>query len=165
MKRIMSIDQSSRVTGWAIYDNERLTEWGHFSIPANKTIGQRLKSFHQHLIELLDFYNVEQLYFEGIQLQNGNAETYKKLAMIQGMVFFTCDIKQVPCTELMPSHWRKIIGEKHNWKFGRSRAEQKQKAAEFVKKQFNVCPTEDECDAICLGLAGIYEEKSHKSAF
>ena len=165
MRRTMSIDQSSRVTGWAIYDNERLTEWGHFPIPANKTMGQRLKLFHQHLVELLDFYNVEQLYFEGIQLQNGNAETYKKLAMIQAIVFFTCDIKQVPCTELMPSHWRKIIGEKHNWKFGRSRAEQKQKAAEFVKKQFNVCPTEDECDAICLGLAGIYEEKSHKSAF
>ena len=165
MRRTMSIDQSSRVTGWAIYDNERLTEWGHFSIPANKTMGQRLKLFHQHLVELLDFYNVEQLYFEGIQLQNGNAETYKKLAMIQAIVFFTCDIKQVPCTELMPSHWRKIIGEKHNWKFGRSRAEQKQKAAEFVKKQFNVCPTEDECYAICLGLAGIYEEKSHKSAF
>lgn len=165
MRRTMAVDQSSRVTGWAIYDNEKLTGWGHFSIPANKTMGQRLKAFHQHLIELLDFYNVEHLYFEGIQLQNGNAETYKKLAMIQAMIFFTCHIKNVPCTELTPSHWRKILSEKYNWKFGRSRAEQKQKAKDLIEEQFNIYPTEDECDAICLGLAGIHEEKKNKSAF
>ena len=161
----MAIDQSSRVTGYAIYDNEQLIKFGHFSIPANKTMGQRLKSFHSHLSELLETYHIEQLYFEGIQLQNGNAETYKKLAMVQGIVFFTCDVKQIPCTELMPSHWRKILTEKHNWKFGRSRAEQKQKAAEFVNKIFQEKPTEDECDAICLGLAGIYEDKTKRSAF
>jgi CRISPR/Cas system-associated protein endoribonuclease Cas2 len=34
-----------------------------------------------------------------------------------------------------------------------------------VPKDNNIYPTEDECDAICLGLAGIYEEKKNKSAF
>lgn len=163
MKRTLAIDQSSRVTGYAIYDNKNLITFGHFSIPANKTIGQRLDGFYNKLSELIDKYNIQHLYYEGIQYQN-NAETYKKLAMIQAMVIYTC-YPNLPCTELTPSHWRSIIKEKHKINFGRTRIEQKQKAKDFVKEYFNETPTEDECDAICLGLAALYEEENSKSAF
>ena len=63
MKRVLSIDQSSRVTGYAIFDNKNLVTFGHFSIPANKTMGQRLESFFNHLKDLLEKYNIQTLYF------------------------------------------------------------------------------------------------------
>jgi Asp/Glu/hydantoin racemase len=57
------------------------------------------------------------------------------------------------------------LSEKHKIKFGRTRAEQKQKAQEFVKEFFNKKVTEDEADAICLGYAGVLEDEQSKSAF
>lgn len=163
MRRTLALDQASRVTGWAIYDNKNLVTSGHFSIAANKTMGQRLDTFCFKLMDLINKYNVEKVYYEGIQYQN-NIETYKKLAMIQAMVIYAC-YNEVECAELTPSHWRSIIKDKHGVKFGRSRTEQKQKAQEFVKEHFNIDATEDEADAICLGYAGILEDEKNKSAF
>ena len=163
MKRTLALDQASRVTGWAIYDNKNLITSGHFSIPANKTIGQRLDTFCFKLMDLIDKYNVEKVYYEGIQYQN-NIETYKKLAMIQAMVIYTC-YNEVECAELTPSHWRSIIKDKHGIKFGRSRTEQKKVAQTFVKDFFGKEVTEDEADAICLGYAGILEDEKTKSPF
>jgi len=164
MRRTLALDQASRVTGWAIYDNKNLVTSGHFSIAANKTMQQRLLSFIDHLNELIDKYNVEKIYYEGIQYQN-NIETYKKLAYIQAMIIYNTTVHNLPILELTPSHWRSLIKDKHGVKFGRSRAEQKQKAQEFVKEHFNINATEDEADAICLGYAGILEDEKNKSAF
>lgn len=163
MFRTLAIDQASRITGWAVYDNKQLIAHGHFSISANKTIAERLDSFGEELFDLLEKYHPQKLYYEGIQYQN-NAETYKKLAMIQAIVIYTC-YGNVPCTELAPSHWRSILSEKYKIKFGRTRAEQKQKAQEFVKEFFHKKVTEDEADAICLGYAGVLEDEQSKSAF
>ena len=164
MRRTMALDQASRTTGWAIYDNKNLVTSGHFSIPANKTMQQRLVSFVNHLSELIEKYNVEKIYYEGIQYQN-NIETYKKLAYIQAMIIYTTTIDNIPILELSPSHWRSIIKDKNGIKFGRSRIEQKQKAQEFVKEFFDKEVTEDEADAICLGYAGVLEDEKTKSAF
>lgn len=163
MRRTLALDQASRVTGWAVYDNKNLIAKGHFSISANKTIGQRLDSFCFKLMDLIEKYHVEKVYYEGIQYQN-NIETYKKLAMIQAMVIYTC-YNEVDCMELTPSHWRSIIKDKHGIKFGRSRAEQKSAAQKFVKEFFNSEATEDEADAICLGYAGVLEDEKTKSPF
>lgn len=163
MRRTLAIDQASRTTGWATYDNKNLIASGYFSIPANKTMGQRLNIFCDKLSDLIKKYNIEKLYYEGIQYQN-NIETYKKLAMIQAMVIYTC-YNNIDCMELTPSHWRSIIKDKHGVKFGRTRMEQKKKAQDFVKDFFDKEVTEDEADAICLGYAGILEDEKNKSAF
>lgn len=164
MKRTMALDQASRTTGWAIYDNKQLIANGHFSIPVNKTIQQRLVSFVTNLYDLITKYHVEKIYYEGIQYQN-NIETYKKLAYIQAMIIYNTATNNIPIVELSPSHWRSVIKEKHGIKFGRSRAEQKQKAQEFVNDFFNIKTTEDEADAICLGYAGILEDEKKESAW
>lgn len=162
MRRTLALDQASRTTGWAIYDNKILIASGHFSIPANKIIQDRLKSFVIYLNDLIEKYHPEKIYYEGIQYQS-NIETYKKLAYIQAMIIYFSG--SIPITELGPSHWRSVIKDKYGIKFGRSRAEQKQKAQEFVEQFFNKKVTEDEADAICLGYAGILEDEKTKSAF
>lgn len=162
MRRTLALDQASRTTGWAVYDNKTLIISGHFSIPANKIIKDRLNLFVIHLDELVNKYHPEKIYYEGIQYQS-NIETYKKLAYIQAMIIYYS--ANIPITELSPSHWRSVIKDKHGIKFGRSRIEQKQKAQEFVKDFFNKAVTEDEADAICLGYAGVLEDEQSRSAF
>lgn len=165
MRRVLSLDQASRTTGWAVFDNKSLIAFGHFSIAANKDIGQRLHKFTDELNSLIDKYHPEKIYFEGIQYQN-NIETYKKLAFIQAVLIYAITGSQkIENKELSPSHWRSLIKDKHGIKFGRSRTEQKKKSQEFVKAQFNQEVTEDEADAICLGYAGILEDEKFKSAF
>ena len=162
MRRTLALDQASRTTGWAVYDNKTLITSGHFSIPANKIIKDRLNLFVIHLDELVNKYHPEKIYYEGIQYQS-NIETYKKLAYIQAMIIYYS--VNIPITELSPSHWRSVIKDEHGIKFGRSRIEQKQKAQEFVKDFFNKDVTEDEADAICLGYVGVLEDEQSRSAF
>lgn len=164
MRRTLALDQASRTTGWAVFDNKKVIGFGHFSISANKTIGERLESFIKDFNVLIETYHPEKIYFEGIQYQN-NAETYKKLAMIQAMVIYWSREKQIESLELTPSHWRSVIKDKHNIKFGRTRAEQKAKSKQFVEDYFELLASEDESDAICLGYAGILEDEKYKSAF
>lgn len=57
----------------------------------------------------------------------------------------------------LASEWRKIISKKTGISFGRKREEQKQAAQDYVHtvlEHGNV--TEDECDAILIGLAHIF---------
>lgn len=164
MRRTLALDQASRTTGWAVFDNKKLIGFGHFSISANKSMGERLDSFIREFNILIETYHPEKIYFEGIQYQN-NAETYKKLAMIQAMVIYWSRQKQIENLELTPSHWRSIIKDKHGIKFGRTRAEQKAKSKQFVEDNFKSFASEDEADAICLGYAGILEDEKLKSAF
>lgn len=162
MRRTLALDQASRTTGWAIYDNKTLITSGHFSISANKIMRDRLYSFVTYFNDLIEKYHPEKIYYEGIQYQS-NIETYKKLAYIQAMIIYFSS--NIPIIELSPSHWRSVIKDKHGIKFGRSRTEQKKKAQDFVKEFFNKEVTEDEADAICLGYAGVLEDEKNKSAF
>ena len=66
-------------------------------------MGERLDFFIREFDVLIETYHPEKIYFEGIQYQN-NAETYKKLAMIQAMVIYWSRQRQIESSELTPSH-------------------------------------------------------------
>lgn len=161
---VLGLDQSLNTTGYSIFDNEKLIKYGSFTIPANKPIEQRLNLFTKELMKLEEEYNFQDIFFEDIQYQN-NAETHKKLAFVQATIIIWCYSTEHKFTILAPSHWRSILKSKYNISFGRSRKEQKQKARELVKQIYNLEVTEDEADAICLGLCGIQEKKQNESAF
>lgn len=147
-----------KTSGWAIFDNDKLVEFGSFSIPATKPIEIRLFSFWQKLTELLyDHGEFDKVIFEDIQYQN-NAETYRKLAYCQAAIILWCYNQAIKFEILAPSHWRSVIKDKFKVSFGRTRAEQKENAKEFVKNKYNISASEDTCDAICIGLAAVSEK-------
>lgn len=84
--------------------------------------------------------------------------------MVKAIILLLCFEEGKPHICLSPSSWRSILNTKFKFKFGRARAEQKKRAQEFVKEYFNTEATEDECDAICLGYAGILNLESKKGA-
>lgn len=162
----LALDQSIRITGWSIYDDRgKLKECGKWTIPSDLPIGARLERFISYLNDLSENYNINKVFFEDIQMQNGNVETYKKLAYTQAMILYWCEIHNKECEILSPSHWRAVLKQEYKINFGRQRKEQKQAALCFVKEHFGKEVTEDEADAICLGLAGIITKDIKESAF
>lgn len=163
--RLLALDQASRVTGVAIFDNDKLIKYGTFEIKSNQELGKRLTQFLENLDKLYAAYHFDAVAYEDIQLQMGNVETYKKLAYIQAMILFWCEKHEKNLYCLSPSHWRKILKDKYGMSWGRKRAEQKQTAIDFIQEHYKKEVDSDTADAICIGCAANIEINKNESAF
>ena len=163
--RLLALDQASRVTGVAIFDDDKLIKYGTFEIKSNQELGKRLTQFLENLDKLYAAYHFDAVAYEDIQLQMGNVETYKKLAYIQAMILFWCEKHEKNLYCLSPSHWRKILKDKYGMSWGRKRAEQKQTAIDFIQEHYEKEVDSDTADAICIGCAANIEINKNESAF
>lgn len=163
--RLLALDQASRVTGVAIFDDDKLVKYGTFEIKSNQELGKRLTQFLENLDKLYAAYHFDVIVYEDIQLQMGNVETYKKLAYVQAMILFWCEKHEKNLYCLSPSHWRKILKDKYGMSWGRKRAEQKQTAINFIQEHYQKEVDSDTADAICIGCAANIEINKTKSAF
>lgn len=148
MSKLLSLDQSSRVSGWAYFDNGELKDFGKFE--ADQTdIGERLLFIKQNIISLFNKYDIEEVAFEDIQLQNNvlnNVQTFKTLAEVFGVIYELVTELKIPHNAVMSSSWKSTLGIK-----GRTRPEQKRNAQAYVLETYGVKCTQDEADAICIG--------------
>ena len=151
----VALDQSSRITGYSIFEDNKLIKYGHIGSTASLPIEQRLLNLINLLEKLLKEYNFNELVFEDIQEQGGNVKTFKVLSQVQGAILVWCASKKMKYKILPPTVWRKNIKDIYNIDFGKNRAEQKAASINFVKKHFNIEATEDECDAICIGISSL----------
>nr|DAL72995.1 MAG TPA: Holliday junction resolvase [Caudoviricetes sp.] len=163
--RLLALDQASRVTGVAIFNDDKLVKYGTFEIKSNQELGKRLTQFLENLDKLYAAYHFDAVAYEDIQLQMGNVETYKKLAYIQAMILFWCEKHEKNLYCLSPSHWRKVLKDKYGMSWGRKRAEQKQTAIDFIQEHYKKEVDSDTADAICIGCAANIEINKNKSAF
>ena len=94
----------------------------------------------------------DKVVIEDVVLQR-SPQTLKDLSQLQGTIMGICYGMNIPCEVLFPSAWRKQLHFKQGK--GIKRPELKQQAKDYVKQAYGITPTEDECDAICIGLAYI----------
>ena len=123
--RILSFDQSTRTTGYAVFENNKLIAHNKFTC-LDEDMGDRLVKIRKMLLGLIDIYQPDLVAF-GVFY-----ETLTEIKM---------DLDIVPS-----SVWKSKLGIK-----GRARADQKRAAAQYVLDTYGVKPTQDECDAICIG--------------
>lgn len=159
--KIISLDQSLSCTGWAVFDDKTLIAADTFSVSKTAPMDRRLLEIYKNLTDLYHEYEFEKIYFEDIQLQAGNALTYKHLAYAQAAIILWCGHMNMDWSISAPSHWRKVLG----GGFGRKRAEQKRYAIQLVQKWYNIEVSSDIADAICIGRAAIQESREKKVAF
>lgn len=149
MSKFLALDQSSRITGYAIFENAKLIDYGKFSVN-DDDIGIRLMKIRQEVEQLIKYHKVEEVVFEDIQMQSNvvnNIQTFKILAEVFGVIYELVTELDLPNTAVLASSWKSTLQVK-----GRTRPEQKRNAQALVEKTFNIKPTQDECDAICIGL-------------
>lgn len=148
----IAFDQASNETGFSIYENKELKDFGKF-----KTEGHE---FFEKVIETQEFvYTVLHKYYqegkkmkvalEDIQMQSrGGVDTFKKLAQLQGVLVVSI-MRNFPEAEIefvFASSWKSTNGIS-----GRGRTEQKRKAQEKVFELYGKKVTQDEADAILIG--------------
>ena len=158
---ILALDQSLKVSGAAIFENKKLVHYEAFSIKPDQKMERRLMDIWQQLNELWHDYQFEKIYFEDIQLQAGNALTYKHLAYVQATIILWCAVNEVSYEMFTASHWRKVLG----GGFGRKRQEQKEHAIRLVQEKYGMIVSSDEADAICIGMAAIKEREENVVGF
>lgn len=91
---------------------------------------------------------------EDIQMQSQNVVTYKKLAMLLGVLISLFQEMGLGHTIVPPTRWKSFckIG-------GRKRAEQKANTLAFVREKFGLGNiSEDMADAIALGWYAVNNE-------
>lgn len=155
--RLLALDQATVITGWAVFEDEKLIDYGKFKAEHNR-MGDRLYYIRKQIEQLIEKYSINEIVFEDIQLQSNvvnNVDTFKKLAEVFGVVEELCVEHQLPHSTLLASSWKSELSIK-----GKDRAEQKKAAQNWVINAYGIKPTQDTCDAICIGVAHIRKENS-----
>ena len=146
--RVLALDQASRTSGWAVYDNGELYKYGKFT--ASQTdVGERLYYIRKQVIKLIEDFNIDEIAFEDIQLQDNKINTvatFKALAEVFGVLHELFVELKIPREAVLSTVWKSKLGIK-----GYDRTAQKKAAQAWVKEHYGVQPTQDECDAICIG--------------
>lgn len=159
---ILALDQSTRASGWSIFIDNKLKDYGSWSIEKNLSLEKRLLLIINNIQDIINKYNPNIIYIENIQLQkdesyNIGVDTFQKLAQLQGAIILLCSYNNIEYHLVYPSEWRKSC----NFLKGNDKKRQSQKkiAQEYVRQQYNVDCTEDEADAICIGIHAISREE------
>ena len=65
MKKLLALDQSSRITGWAVFADDALQEYGKFDAEnAGADIGKRLTYIKDKVKTLIDKHNIQKVLIE-----------------------------------------------------------------------------------------------------
>lgn len=156
MSCLLALDQASKVTGWAIFEDGELKSYGKISLDDPNT-DIRLVQLRQGIQTLVADYNIDEVIFEDIQQQNNvanNVQTFKVLAEVYGVVSELLQELQIPHSTVLAASWKSTLGIK-----GRTRAEQKKNAQLYVEQNYGIHVIQDIADAVCIGTHHIKKNK------
>ena len=152
--RILALDQATKTSGYSIFEDGVLLEYGKFTYD-DADLGKRLVKIRNKVKSLLLDNNIDELIFEDIQYQakiNGqyggvkNVDTFKKLAEVYGVISELASELNIPSHCVLAGSWRSKLKIK-----GIERADAKRNTQQWVNDKFNIKATQDECDAIGIG--------------
>lgn len=151
VKRTLALDQASKVTGYAIFDDTKLIKYGTFTTSSDDDI-ERFTMIRAWLLSMIVSWKPDYIGLEGIQFQEeGSGQkmgvtVFQTLARLQGILMITCHDNKVPF-EICPTNtWRHSCGVK-----GKTRTDKKRSMQLLVQQWYGVKVSEDEADAIGIG--------------
>lgn len=147
--RILALDQASRVSGFAIFEDGKLINYGVFKTTEDE-MPKRLLTIRNKIYKLIIDNNIDKVYFEDIQLQKtvlNNVSTFKALSEVIGVISESCEEWGIPAESVHATTWKASIGIPTREK----RPIQKKLAKEYALKAYGVKASEDASDAIGIG--------------
>lgn len=156
MSNLLALDQASRISGWSFFKDGKLIEFGKINLTSDD-VGERLYQLRLEIIKLINKYEINEIVFEDIQLQNNvgnNVQTFKVLAEVFGVIYELATELNIPHKAVLAGTWKSKLGIK-----GKNRAEQKKNAQNYVINTFGIKATQDESDAICIGAHNFIQEE------
>lgn len=167
-RRILALDAATNVTGYAIYDDDKLVTYGTFKATATKETVERINEVKKWLEVIIEQDEIDYCGCEDIQLQRFNdnssqfqVETYKALAQLRGVIADTLYELNIPHNFAYAAEWRKYCGVSE----GIGRENKKKQAQNKVKLWYGQDCTQDEADAICIGKYFCHYIKNKKTSW
>jgi Holliday junction resolvasome RuvABC endonuclease subunit len=158
--KILSLDLSTKSSGWAIFEDTKLVDYGCITSSSTDLI-KRIKIMTEGIKNILDEHNdINKIIAEEVRPQGGygagNIQTHRALMWLQaGIAFMLHDnFKNLTLDFIYPSSWRASCGIKNGR--GIKRESQKQQDIEFVKEKFGIDVNDDIADAIGIGYAQVH---------
>ena len=148
--RILSFDQASVITGWALFEDGQYVGSGVIKKSKDIPIAERVPAMALAICKKIKEVAPDITIIEDIQNQN-SVKTVVDLARLQGGIIMYCVSKSIPIKIYHPSTWRSALEFTQGSKTKRDAL--KEQATEYVKRLgFNIT-SEDESEAVCINLA------------
>lgn len=165
--RILALDAATGITGYALYDDKVLVNYGTFKTSAMLPAVERINAMKNWLKAALKEWEPDFVGIENIQLQKygpsaaqAQVKTFQTLANLQGVILDTIFEACIDSDLVYPSEWRSYCGIGD----GDQHREARKKAAQAkVKIWYDLQCTEDEADAICIGKYFCNKIKVHST--
>lgn len=157
--KILSLDTSTTISGYAIYDDDKLVHYSSIDKSAIKDTDLRMMAMVSGIFIVLQQYNPDAVVIEEMVVPR-NPQTQRLLTMILGAVYGQCLQSGIRYCALRPTQWRSIVRNK-NEKLPRKREELKLWSMRKVVELFKINNVDDNIsDAILIGYA--YLNKDYK---
>ena len=156
--RILSIDASTKSSGWAIFEDTKLVDYGMVTASSTDLI-KRIHKIVDGFDEILSKNQIDTIILEEVRPENGlqNIKTHRALMWLQGQIaVMTHDNHATVTIEYVyPNEWRSKCGIKTG--AGVKRQSLKPADIKFVKDTYNLNVNDDIADAIGIGHAYVHK--------
>lgn len=155
MSKLLALDQSSKVTGVAIFEDGKLLKYSKIDVDGE--LPYRLMIIRNKVKEIIETESITEAAIEDIQMQANvvnNVETYRTLAEVRGVLEELFQELKIPYSIVLAGTWKSKLGIR-----GRDRASQKRAAQQYIVDTYGIKPIQDICDAICIGDYILFDKK------
>lgn len=165
---ILAIDASSKSSGWSIFEDNKLIEYGCITASSTDLI-KRIQKMIEGFDSILSKYKVNKIVLEEVRPDTGynsNTNVWKALTWLQAAIAFLVHEKysQIEIEYIYPSSWRSKIGIKTGK--GVKRETLKEADIRYVKEHFNIDVNDDIADSIGINCSyWIKDKKEQESAW
>lgn len=163
---ILSLDLSTKSSGWAIFNEQELINYGCITSSSTDLI-KRIHIMIDEIDRILQENEISKIIVEEVRPEGGygvgNQKTHKALMYLQAALEFLIHDnynKKVEIEYIFPSSWRAKCGIKNGR--GIKRTSLKEADIAFVKENFNLDVNDDEADAICIGFANFKSDDNNE---
>ena len=154
MSKILSLDTSSKVSGYAVFNNKELIRYSSIDKSDKSDSYDRMSAMVYEIIMLIEREAPDVVVVEETVVTR-NPQTQRMLSMILGAVFGTCVSNHFTYCSLRPTQWRKAV-RGDDEKLPRKRDELKMWSINKVAELFDINDISDDVsDAILIGQAFI----------
>lgn len=155
--KIIGLDCSTKSTGFCIFNDKELIEYGCITASSTDLI-KRINKIMDKLKALLNKHSdVNKIVMEEVIPTTGkNIKTWKALIYLQAelVIFLHNEFPQVQIELIYPNSWRSKIGIQTGR--GITREKLKEEDINFVKQKYNISVNDDTADAICIAYSSIF---------
>lgn len=146
--KILGLDTSTKSTGYAVLDNEKLISCGTIKTPKKADLLDKIIYIEEHIKQIIKAKEVDFIVIEDLAVTR-SASTTKALAGLLYHLLTEFRKRELLVVQARPSTWRSVCGIK-----GKCRKELKENAIQHVKDVYNIDVNDDEADSICIAEFG-----------